>query len=89
MNSDAMVLRAMLRLARRRLAAEDGEIAIRVDKSLASVRASLRRLDAQGLVERRASGGARLTMAGLALALAMLPRASFPASPALRSTRAA
>lgn len=89
MNSDAMVLRAMLRLARRRKAAEDTEIAIRVGKSAASVRASLRRLDAQGLVESRAPGAARLTMAGLALALAMLPKAALPASPALRSTRAA
>jgi Mn-dependent DtxR family transcriptional regulator len=89
MNSDAMVLRAMLRLARRREAAEDRKIAIRVGKSAASVRASLRRLDAQGLVESRAPDGARLTMEGLALALAMLPRPALPASAALGSTRAA
>jgi Mn-dependent DtxR family transcriptional regulator len=89
MNSDAMVLRAMLRLARRRVAAEDSEIAVRVGESSASVRASLRRLDALGLVEPRTAGGARLTMAGLALALAMLPRASRTASTTQRSTRAA
>lgn len=89
MNSDAMVLKAMLRLARRRVAAEDSEIAIRVGESSASVRASLRRLGALGLVEARAAGGARLTMAGLALALAMLPRASRTTGATLRSTRAA
>jgi Mn-dependent DtxR family transcriptional regulator len=89
MNSDAMVLRAILRLARRRQAAEDGEIAVRVGQSTSAVRASLRRLDALGLVEPRFHGGARLTMAGLALALAMLPGAARPASAALRSPRAA
>ncbi len=89
MNSDAMVLRAMLRLARRRQAADDGEIAVRVGKSTASVRASLRRLGALGWVDPRSHGGARLTMAGLALALAMLPGAARPASSALRPPRAA
>jgi Mn-dependent DtxR family transcriptional regulator len=89
MNSDAMVLRAMLRLARRRLAAHEREIAIRVGQSVASVRASLRRLDSIGLVERGGPMGARLTMDGLALALAMLPRAAHPPKAALRSPRAA
>jgi Mn-dependent DtxR family transcriptional regulator len=89
MNSDAMVLRAMLRLARRRVAADEDEIALRVGKSSASVRASLRRLDALGLVEPRFRGGARLTMGGLALALAMLPRGSRATSSTLRSPRAA
>lgn len=89
MNSDAMVLRAMLRLARRRQPAEDSEIALRVGKSATSVRASLRRLDALGLVEPRTNGAARLTMAGLALALAMLPGAACRTSPSVRSPRAA
>src|SRR5579859_7687387 len=50
---DAMVLRAMLRLARRRVGANDGEIAVRVGRPPSAVRAALRRLDQRGLVECR------------------------------------
>jgi Mn-dependent DtxR family transcriptional regulator len=89
MNSDAMVLRAMLRLARRRQEADDHEIALRVGKSTGSVRAAIRRLDAAGLVESRARRGPRLTMSGLALALAMLPRTPRSAARMLPTPRAA
>jgi Mn-dependent DtxR family transcriptional regulator len=89
MNSDARVLRAMLRLARRRQEADDEEIAVRVGQSKGCVRVALRRLNARGLVESRPGRGARLTMAGLCLALAMLPGAARPANPTLRAPRAA
>jgi Mn-dependent DtxR family transcriptional regulator len=89
MNFDAMVLRAMLRLARRRQAADEAEIALRVGKEPHAVRAALRRLDGQGLVERQARGAPRLTMGGLALALALLPTAAAASKPSLRAPRAA
>jgi Mn-dependent DtxR family transcriptional regulator len=91
MNSDtfdAMVLRAMLRLARRRQAADDGEIAVRVGAPPHAVRAALRRLDALDLVERLPTGS-RLTMAGLAISVAALPRPTRRSSSAHRATRAA
>jgi Mn-dependent DtxR family transcriptional regulator len=88
MNTDAMVLRALLRLARRRLPADDEAIVVRVGAAPGAVRAAIRRLDAQGLVERRPT--ARLTMAGLAVAIAMLPgQGAAPARAAVRAPRAA
>ena len=80
MSIDAMVLRAMLRLARRREAAEEDAIAVRVGGSQGKVRASLRRLEADGLVERRVRQAPRLTMAGLAIAVALLPPQQGPKS---------
>lgn len=73
MSIDIMILRAMLRLARRRKAADEGEVAVRVGGSAGQVRAALRRLDARGLVERRLTSPPRLTMAGFAVAVALLP----------------
>ncbi len=73
MSIDAMVLRAMLRLARRREEAAEEAIAVRVGGSSGQIRASLRRLAAGGLVERRSQQGPRLTMEGLAVAVALLP----------------
>jgi Mn-dependent DtxR family transcriptional regulator len=72
MNLDAMVLRAMLRLARRREAAVEEALAVRVGGSPGDVRAAVRRLSARGLVD---GDGAlpRLTMEGLVLAVALLP----------------
>jgi predicted transcriptional regulator len=69
MNDDTLVLGAVLRLARRGLEATVDEIHERVGTDRARIRATLRRLDAAGLVERRATG-ARLTMAGLAAGVA-------------------
>ncbi|HEX4448160.1 MAG TPA: hypothetical protein VH044_15535 [Polyangiaceae bacterium] len=92
MNSDAIeaqVLRAMLRLARRRQTADDGEIAVRVGSPPHAVRGALRRLDASGLVERQDEGAVRLTMAGFALAVAALPRPIGATRPSQRAPRAA
>jgi Mn-dependent DtxR family transcriptional regulator len=89
MNLDAMVLRAMLRLARRRQDADEAELALRVGEGPHAIRAALRRLDGLGLVERRPRGAPRLTMGGLALALALLPKGSRAAQPAMRAPRAA
>jgi Mn-dependent DtxR family transcriptional regulator len=81
MSSEAMVLRAMLRLARRREAAGHEALAVRVGASSREVRAALRRLDVAGLVERRHAGPPRLTLAGLAVAVGLLR------APADRSVR--
>jgi Mn-dependent DtxR family transcriptional regulator len=90
MNGDAMILRAMLRLARRREVADETAIAMRVASSPREVRVALRRLAAMGLVERNHTGTSRLSMAGLAVAVAMLPQASAPARHrAQRASRAA
>jgi len=74
MSIEVIVLGAMLRLARRRKAADPSALALRVGVSDAAVRTALRRLDGQGLVERRLSHPPRLTMEGFALAVALLPR---------------
>ncbi|MGD0677622.1 MAG: hypothetical protein ABSC94_19570 [Polyangiaceae bacterium] len=87
MTFDSRVLKAMLRLARRREAAGDDEIAIRTGGTASQVRAAVRRLRASGLVEMRDGRPARLTMEGLAIALALLP--SRPARPMPRSRAAA
>jgi Mn-dependent DtxR family transcriptional regulator len=89
MSIETEVLRAMLRVARRCEAADEDSIAVRVGGSKASVRAALRRLDAQGLVERRDERAPRLTMAGLAVAVAQLPPQQKKARGVRRSSRAA
>jgi RIO-like serine/threonine protein kinase len=73
MNDDNVVLGAMLRLARHRIEASPDELFERVHLDLARIRSSLARLDVASLVERRSSG-ARLTMAGFAVAVALRPR---------------
>jgi|GEM_PF-2197329 len=73
MSFDAMVLRAMLRLARRREAADEDALAVRVGGTRGAVRGAVRRLAAGGLVARRRDGVPSLTLAGLALAVALLP----------------
>ncbi len=73
MNFDANVLRAMLRMARRRAEAEVDAVCLRVGGEARDVRRSLRRLRAAGLVEIPADRAPRLTMAGFAVAVAMLP----------------
>jgi hypothetical protein len=83
MNCEARVLGAMLRLARRRELADEAAIGLRVSGSAREVRRSLRRLADQGLVERMHTGTARLSMAGLAVAVAMLP----PSAPRRRHPR--
>ncbi len=86
---DVTVLRAMLRLARRRQTADDGEIAVRVSRPPHAVRAAVRRLGELGLVERRARSAPRLTMGGLALAVALLPSSARSSRPARHTIRAA
>ncbi len=73
MSIDAAVLRGMLRLARRREAADEEGLVLRTGAAAPDVRASLRRLEALGFVERRGERGPRLTMEGLAAAVALLP----------------
>jgi hypothetical protein len=87
MSIEAMVLGAMLRLARRRKAADPSAVALRVRATEAEVRAALRRLDRRGLVERRLSHPPRLTMEGFAVAVALLPRhpARMALAPAARA----
>jgi Mn-dependent DtxR family transcriptional regulator len=90
MTFDANVLRALLRLARRREAAAVDSVAVRVSGTPAQVRASMRRLRSGGLVEMRATGEVRLTMAGLAVAIALLPPAPLARQPSSRrASRAA
>src|SRR5262249_38319017 len=89
---DVMVLRAMLRLARKRQDADDGAIALRVGASTPAVRAALRRLDSRGLVERRrmdSSPPSRLTMQGFALAVALPPRPKAARRAGRKTSRAA
>ncbi len=86
MNDDQMVLGAMLRLARRRIEANTEELLERVVLDPSRLRASLARLDVAGLAERRVSG-ARLTMAGVAVAVALRPNRVSLARPAQRSGR--
>jgi len=89
MSIDANVLRAMLRLARRREAAADNAVALRVGGTASQVRASMRRLRAGGLVEIRGTCEARLTMSGLAVAIALLPTAPPARISSRRASRAA
>jgi len=90
MRIELAVLRAMLRVARRREGADEEALALRVGGTRAEVRAAIRRLEAGGLVERRGAVPPRLTMAGLALAVGLLPAASRrTARSPRRSTRAA
>jgi len=90
MTFDALVLRVMLRLARRREAADVDAVALRSGGSAAAVRASMRRLASGGWIERGGHGPPRLTMAGLALGVAMLPLSASRAVPvAARRSRAA
>ncbi len=76
MSIETTVLRAMLRLSRRREPADEEALTVRSGATGAQVRDILRRLEASGWVERRPGLPARLTFAGLALAVALLPRAS-------------
>ena len=72
MGYDISVLRAILRLARRRLGADLEQISLRVTGGDGDVRAAVRRLERAGLVE-RGDASVRLTMVGLAIAVASLP----------------
>jgi DNA-binding Lrp family transcriptional regulator len=70
MSIDIEVLRAMLRLARRRTEATEAELRPRVRAEPSEIRSSIRRLRVLGLIERRGTA-ARLTLEGLALSVAL------------------
>jgi DNA-binding GntR family transcriptional regulator len=90
MSIEATVLRAMLRLARRCESADEEALALRVGGSRAEVRGAMRRLDSAGLVERRPGRAPRLTLAGLAVAIGLLPAGAARTGPSSRrSSRAA
>ena len=86
MRYETQILRAMLRLARRRQAAEVEALLERVEGEGADVREALRRLEAQGLVE-RAGASARLTMPGLAVAVACVAAKAGKKSTRVRTSR--
>lgn len=67
-NLDLTVLRALARLSRLRKTVDFEALALRAGGSLEEVRGALGRLSRQQLVDR--SGEPRLTMAGLAVAVA-------------------
>ena len=70
---DLAVLRALLRLARRRTPADVEQLLVRVGGGASELRSSVRRLERAGFVERRApveGAVARLTMSGFAVAVA-------------------
>lgn len=73
MHTELAILRAMLRLQRRRAVVELDALLVRVGGTEAELRVGLRTLEAAGFVERRPHDQARLTMAGLAVAVAQIP----------------
>jgi hypothetical protein len=84
MGYDFQLLGAMLRLARRREAADVDALLIRTSGSRADVRASLRRLEMANLVERLGGERARLTLAGFAVAVAIRGRRGRAVRPVAR-----
>jgi len=88
MNHDLFVLRALARLSRRGIAADLESLAIRAGGSTEAVQASLGRLSRAALVDRSGNRGPRLTLAGLAVAVASSKAASESrARPAARAVR--
>jgi RIO-like serine/threonine protein kinase len=82
-NLDLTVLRALARLSRARKAVDCEALALRAGGSLEDVRGALGRLSREQLVER--SSGVRLTMAGLAVAVASGAAAAAARSSARRT----
>lgn len=72
MHTELAILRAMLRISRRRATADIDTLLVRVGGTEAELRVALRALEAAGFVERR-TRDVRLTMAGLAVAVAQIP----------------
>ncbi len=72
MNYEHSILRALLRLARRRSAADSERLLDRVGGTTAELRDALRRLEADGFVARMTEDNVRLTMPGLAVAVASI-----------------
>ena len=74
MTLDARLLRALLGFAQARTPADDDALALRLRIQPFEVRRATRRLQAAGFLRREQSSCSRLTMAGLALAVALSPR---------------
>lgn len=72
MHTELAILRAMLRLQRRRAVIEEGALLVRVGGTEAELEIGLRALEAAGFVQ-VVAGQPRLTMAGLAVAIAQIP----------------
>jgi hypothetical protein len=89
MHTELAILRAMLRISRRRATADLDTLLVRVGGTEAECRVAIRSLEAAGFVERRPGGQVRLTMAGLAVAVAQIPAVKAAAKPAPRTKRAA
>jgi len=85
MGYDICVLRAIVRLSRRRSPATKAALLARVPGSASDLGASLRRLERAGFV--RLDPNPSLTLAGLAVGVASMPAKQ--AAPVLRPARAA
>lgn len=86
MSCEIAVLRALLRLARRRTPPTAGELLVRVDADAPAIRRALGSLARAGLVQ-RTPAGPRLTLAGFAVAVATT--AAVPAQRASKAPRTA
>ena len=89
MHTELAILRAMLRISRRRTTADLDTLLVRVGGTEGECRVAIRSLEAAGFVERRPGGVVRLTMAGLAVAVAQIPAVKSAAKPASRVKRTA
>jgi RIO-like serine/threonine protein kinase len=89
MRYELSVLRAMFRLARRHEIAHVASLSDRVGGSHARLRLALRRLEASGFVQRTSESSARLTLEGLALAVASCAPISQRKPAKKRASRAA
>lgn len=85
MSLEIDVLRALLRLARRRTPPTIEQLVVRVGGDDADVRRALRSLARDGLVQ-RTPAGVRLSMAGLAVAVACAQRPRPAARPQVASS---
>ena len=85
MSLEIDVLRALLRLARRRTPPTLEQLVVRVGGEEDDVRRALRALAKSGLVQ-RTSAGLRLSMAGLAVAVACAQRPRPAARPQVASS---
>jgi RIO-like serine/threonine protein kinase len=81
MSYEIQVLRALLRLARRRDAGSEDALLDRVGGTSSTLHVALRRLEKQELVERLGVTSARLTLSGFAVAVAAAKLPARPAAP--------
>jgi hypothetical protein len=89
MSIDIEVLRAMLRLARRRVEASEAELSLRVRAEPSEIRSSIRRLRVLGVLQVQGQTP-RLTLEGLALSVALArPSARVPTRVVIGASRAA